>query len=209
MTGDPPSKIIPSADWRVAVKARGGNLDAARMSVSAAGSTVMLAVDFSGSMSDLLGEAQRGAIAFAKECVSAGRRVGLIGFGSDARLLQAPSRDPSLIERAFPHDTWGSTAMHAAIYLAAEQLPKPARGHAICIVTDGFPDDEGAALATADKLKRDGVDILTIGVDGADQEFLRKLASRSQLATKASPQRLAHDMKQSAQLLLGVSSPSR
>ncbi len=196
------SDIAPSKDWRAAVKASGGTLDPTQNARRNAGGHALLVVDFSGSMASAMDQARRGALEFARECVASARLVGLIGFGSMARLLQPACRDPALIERAFPRETWGSTGLHLAIDLAAKHLPQPCRGHAICVVTDAFPDDPKAALAAADRLKALGVDILTIGVEGADQDFLRKLASRTELATQSTPAQLAIAMKRSAQLLL-------
>lgn len=198
-----PANVVPSKDWRAAMKASGGSLDPPQTRRTGGATHAMLLVDLSGSMASLLDQARRGAMAFARECVASGRFVGLIGFGTTARLLQAGCRDPALIERAFPSTTWGSTALHLALDMAAEHLPRPCRGHAICVVTDAYPDDPEAALTSATRLKALGVDILTIGVEGADQAFLSALASRAALATRSTPQQLAVSMKQSAQLLLG------
>lgn len=163
----------------------------------------MLLVDMSSSMSGpLLMQARRGARNFAQECGQSGRAVGLIGFGSEPVLLQPPCRDPALVEQALPEHASGSTAMHLAIDLAVRQLQPPLRGHALCVVTDGEPDDEEAALAAGARAKALGIDIITIGVEGANAAFLAKLASRSGLAARSSMKSLAGDMKGLARLLL-------
>ena len=47
--------------------------------------------------------------------------------------------------------------------------------NSVVIVTDGQPDDEDAALAAADVLKRRNIELICIGTDDANTEFLAKL----------------------------------
>jgi hypothetical protein len=54
------------------------------------------------------------------------------------------------------------------------------------IATDGQPDNAAEALSEAARAKKDGIDIVTIGTDDADQAFLKSLATRSELGSKVS-----------------------
>jgi hypothetical protein len=50
------------------------------------------------------------------------------------------------------------------------------------IVTDGQSNDNGAAVQAAAQLKNWDMDIICIGTDDADSDFLKRLATRSDLA---------------------------
>jgi hypothetical protein len=51
------------------------------------------------------------------------------------------------------------------------------------VVADGQSNDNGAALRVAVKLKARAIDIICIGTDDVDGDFLKQLATRSDLAT--------------------------
>ena len=67
--------------------------------------------------------------------------------------------------------------------------------------TDGQPDKVGAALKAGQAAKDDGIDIITIGTDDADQEFLKKLASRADLGRRVSQEKFAQGIASASQLL--------
>ena len=52
------------------------------------------------------------------------------------------------------------------------------------IVTDGMPNDEEETLSMATRAKNSGIDILAIGTDDADQNFLKILASHRDQGVK-------------------------
>lgn len=163
----------------------------------------MLVVDCSGSMDgDKLRQARKGGLGFAEQAFRDGYRVGLIAFEFDARLLTSPVRDQKEIsaaaERLF---IGGSTNMAAGIVLATEQIGKEAGTNVICIVTDGYPDDAGAAIRAAEAAKEKQIDIIAIGTDDADQEFLAKLATRKELARKVERAQLRQGISEMALLL--------
>jgi hypothetical protein len=68
-------------------------------------------------------------------------------------------------------------------------------------VTDGEVADSAQSLAVAERLKSSGTEILTIGTDDADQDFLRQLASRSDLSVKVAPAELAQAISDTSRLL--------
>ena len=74
--------------------------------------------------------------------------------------------------------------MAEAIHIAYQRLRERSGLRIIVIATDGMPDSEAEALYEAEKVKRAGIDIITIGTDDADRDFLGKLASRSDLGVK-------------------------
>ena len=60
------------------------------------------------------------------------------------------------------------------------------------VVTDGAVTDAAQSLDVAERLKHAGTEILTIGTDDADKDFLKALASRSDLGVKVA----AADLRQ-------------
>lgn len=146
---------------------------------------VYLLVDCSGSMADgnKLEQAKNGAIGFAKEALRKEYSVGLIQFASHAEhLLELQSELTCLTTKVESMSARGSTNMAAAIQIARDSLADKAGEKVICLVTDGMPDDKKAALEAANELRTQGVEIMAIGTDDADKEFLEELATRKELS---------------------------
>lgn len=167
---------------------------------------VYLLVDRSASMAgDKIRQAKQGALNFAKEALSKGYFTGLIQFDSSSKLLCEPYRDLSVIEKAIHKmDTGDTTHMAKAINLAADLLKEMNGVRVIVIVTDGMPNGAGdpmSSLKAGDDAKKRGIDIIVIGTDDADRDFLRKLASRSDLGVKVESKHLEKTITDSARLL--------
>jgi molecular chaperone DnaK len=185
------SEIVPSSDWRkaAAISSKRSEQLAKERAV------VILLIDVSESMSGKpLEQARRGAIEFSRVCVRDGRSVGLISFGSEPKLLQIPCKNLDALDRALPKTINGSTAMHLALDLAVGQLKPPHRGQAICLVTDGYPDDADLAMKAANRAKALGIDISTISIESADAEFLSRLASKPNLSVRTTHKALPRTM---------------
>ena len=94
--------------------------------------------------------------------------------------------------------------MAEGIRLAHMRLQPRTGAKAIIVITDGQPNAPGDPIATlnaGDAAKKDGIDIITIGTDQADQWFLKKLASRADLGMKVSTEDLQETIIHSTQLL--------
>lgn len=164
---------------------------------------VFLLMDCSVSMADKLGQAKSGALGFATDAVGEGYAVGLILFGSSASILSPPSKNLSSLKECVEKiETGGSTNMTHAIQLGIEQLQGKIGQRVLVIVTDGAPDDRDSTLKAAKSAKDDGIDIMTIGTDGADIQFLSLLASRTELAMAVAQKQLADGMASAAKLLI-------
>ena len=164
-----------------------------------------LLVDCSSSMEGTkLAQAQEGSMEFAKGAVTKGYSVGLIQFASEAKLLQEPTRGISAL---YPHVEKlmanGSTNMTDGIKMAIERLGTIDGLRAIVVVTDGMPDDPKTTLNTVQQAKERGIDVIAIGTDDADRDFLNKLASRADLAAKVSRDKLGQSIASAAKLLPG------
>jgi molecular chaperone DnaK len=173
---------------------------------SAATGYVYLLIDRSASMAgDKLGQAKKGAMNFAKSALAKGYFTGLIQFDSSARLLCEPYKDLSIIEKAIARmDTGDTTHMAKAIGLAHGLLRSISGARAMVIVTDGMPNglgDPHATLEAGESAKRNGIDIIVIGTDDADQKFLRQLASRLDLGVKVESKKLEKAITDIARML--------
>lgn len=165
---------------------------------------VYLLVDCSGSMAEgsKIEQAKRGAIGFAEEAQRMEYAVGLIQFASHAELILQPQNElanlNANIERLSAN---GSTNMTAAIQIARNNLLDKAGEKVICIVTDGMPDDKKATLEAAYEIRTQGVEIMTIGTDDADKEFLEELATRKELSVKVLRDQLERGIISMAKML--------
>lgn len=168
---------------------------------------VYLVVDCSGSMeeSNKLDQARKGALGFAEKANVKGYSVGLIRFDSYPVHLSEPvSRTSILGEHLKKMETGGSTYMAEGIKLAHQKLKGMKGTRVMVIVTDGMPNAPGdpkVSIKAAERAKRERIDIITIGTDDADQEFLRKLASRTELGVKVSRKQFAKALTSTAKML--------
>lgn len=157
------------------------------------GSGVILLIDCSSSMSgERIRQAMAGATEFAKSALNRGTVVGVATFGNEAMLLTETTADADTICRAIEKiETGGYTNMAAGITLANLTLGGY-KLRTIVLVTDGQPNLSGMsdlgernkALAAAREARLRNIRIICIGVDGADLNFLRLIASAPSLATK-------------------------
>ena len=167
---------------------------------------VYLLVDRSASMAgDKIRQAQKGSLNFAKDALAKGYLTGLIQFDSSSKLLCEPYKDLSRLEKAISGLNIGDNTHMAKAIDLAHRLLKEIRGtRVIVIVTDGMPNGAGdpeSSLRSGDRAKKDGIDIITIGTDDADREFLKRLASRSELSVKVESKNLEKTITDSAQML--------
>lgn len=165
-----------------------------------AGVTFLL-LDISGSMGTGIVEAAAGARKFNAESLAAGLSVGLILFESRAWVAAVPSRN-GIAEQLESLSCGGSTNMAAAVELATAGLKDYGGLRTIVIATDGCPDDRSATLNAAEKAKRDGIRILTIGTSGCDAGFLALLASSADFAVVTPTGALGKALASAAPLLL-------
>lgn len=174
---------------------------------------VYLLVDCSVSMrGNKIMQAKSGALNFAKTALSKGYDTGLIQFDSSAKLLSEPNEDISVLEKALNSINIGErTHMSKAIDKAHNFLKDMSGVKVIVLVTDGMPNGDGdpkTTLKAADVAKKDGIDIIAIGTDGANKEFLDQVASRSNLAVKTANIQLGKTIGDAA-LMLPPGNPNK
>jgi Mg-chelatase subunit ChlD len=164
---------------------------------------VYLLIDCSASMTGYkLEEAKQGILDFARDAIKKGYLLGLVEFSSSATILCKPGQDMTIISECLKTmRAYGGTNMAAAIKIVADALKEEKGERVIVIATDGQPDKVSTALKEAQAAKDNHIDIITIGTDDADQDFLKKIASRADLGKKVSSEMFAQEIASAAQLL--------
>jgi len=201
-------EVASHKDTHVSISQKGIEIRHEGKPVSSAALTgyVYLLVDCSASMEgDKLKQAKKGALNFAKDALGKGYLTGLIRFDSSPKLICEPFKDVSNLEKRLVGLEIGDTThMAKAINLAHELLREIQETRVMVVVTDGMPNgpgDPAASLDAGQKAKRNGIDIIAIGTDDADQEFLKRLASRAELGMKVPSKQLEKAITSSVKLL--------
>jgi molecular chaperone DnaK len=142
---------------------------------------VVLAIDVSGSMlGNELAEAKSACLGFIEELERAGSadHVAVVSFGSDARTVAAMGQSPDSQRLAVQAlEIAGSTNLAAGLHRAQDELATVTGRRVVVVLTDGAPDDRAASLVVREALVADGIELIARGVAGADQNFLRELAT--------------------------------
>jgi Mg-chelatase subunit ChlD len=152
----------------------------------------ILLIDTSGSMrGSKIDSVLEGAKKFAVDAIAQDYQVGIITFDSSARVIIEPSFSVEQIEDALNKiHVGGCTNMEAGIRTAIPYFSFRRKKNRLCVVTDGKPEtwsyndvsDVELALNAASDAKKLGIEILAVGTDDAEEEFLRKLCSREGMA---------------------------
>lgn len=158
---------------------------------------IFFLVDCSGSMASFskMEQARSGILDYASKVIPQNYHIGLIKFGSFAEFVTEPIGDIAKVEKLVKQvDCVGSiansTMLHDAIQQAMFRFSNFRVRRVICVVTDGFCHDTHATLEIAKDAKKSGIEIMTIGTEDADLQFLKELSSKEKLALTASSSQL-------------------
>ena len=140
---------------------------------------VMLLIDGSSSMAgEPLAEAQDAAREFLARCDFTAMEVGLISFASQVVMQAGLTSNVRRLYAAIHRlDAEGSTNLADALELARGALAADDARRYIVLLTDGFPDAAEAAVEQAEGAKRQGIEVVAIGMGAADSDYLARLAS--------------------------------
>ncbi|MFC7046613.1 VWA domain-containing protein [Halobacteriaceae archaeon GCM10025711] len=153
---------------------------------------VALVSDVSGSMGgDKIAALKTAATGFVDK-LSAPDEGAAISFASNSSVDQELTTDYDAIKAAInAYSAGGSTNMAAGIDAAENELLNGTNATAgatkvMILLSDGVPDSQSAAETAANDAKDAGIRIITIALGaGADEEFLKDIASSSDDAFKA------------------------
>ncbi len=150
----------------------------------------VLLIDCSGSMSGkCILEAKKGAKQFVDIAIGKNYKVGIVGFADTSWKQAAIGNNNGLLKTAIDDLVLGATTdMAGAINLGRQMLrQEEVQQGVICIATDGLANDVHETITQADSAKSEGFDIMCIGTEAADHEFLKQIASRKELAEYSNP----------------------
>lgn len=166
---------------------------------------VLLLIDTSGSMAgDKISQAQNGAVDFAKSAMQRGYVTGLAIFGDRAAMVCDPTVESPAFERKVKKIRVGLVGSGTDLAAGLDLAAKFKTLAAVVVVTDGQPNSADGALRSAAILKQRGIEILCIGTDDADKQFLDRLATRKELALHVGAESIRNSLSQASQLLLGA-----
>ena len=165
--------------------------DGAEIEVQLKHRNVLLLIDTSGSMAGAkIEHAKSGATDFAHSAIAKSYAAALAVFADRAAMVCDSTSEVAHFARKIAGVriglVGGSTDLAAGLVLAGKFRDLAA----VVVVTDGQSNNNRAALKVAANLKNRGIEIICIGTDDADSDFLRQLASRSDLAAHVLPENL-------------------
>jgi molecular chaperone DnaK len=166
--------------------------------------SVFFLLDCSGSMSsnNKLQFAKSGGIEYAMEANSKGYKIGLISFGNNAKkILDLQDNIENFKIQISNIEIDGSTNLTDAIRIAGEILSTNIGERIIFVVTDGFPDNSNSAISEAQLAAKSGIEIMTLGTDDADLNFLNSIATKKEFSKKVNRQDFQQGIKDMAKLL--------
>lgn len=128
-----------------------------------------------------LDAARHATLGLVRELDLATNRVGLASFSDQARLDQALTHSYAEVEEAVQElRAGGETNIEAALLTATAALADDRRDSkpVLVLLSDGDADSSReATLAAADAAKRQGIQIITIGLGRANTALLQAIAS--------------------------------
>jgi uncharacterized protein YegL len=167
---------------------------------------IFLLLDCSSSMAgSKLNQVKNGVNVFIADALKQGYYIGLVKFDSHAKLIVEPCKDVSLLEKGLSTlKAYGETNMEEAIYVSSNFLMALSGQKIIVLVTDGMPTNHGdpqSSLNAGEFAKNHQIDIMAIGTDDADHDFLEQLATRSELGIKVTNEKFEQTIASSFVLL--------
>jgi molecular chaperone DnaK len=143
---------------------------------------VFLLMDVSASMTGPpLVEAQTAAREFLSKCDFTTTEIGLISFSTLVALQSSATSNVRRLHAAVHRlEPTGSTNLTDALEMARGQLVSEDRRRYVVILTDGYPDAPESAVEQALAARKQGIEIVAIGMGDADRDYLCRLASSEQ-----------------------------
>jgi molecular chaperone DnaK len=167
--------------------------------------TAYLAFDLSGSMSDApLAEAKKAALGFLRNTDLTHASIGVIAFSDSVRTKLQASQNARSIERAIDDLTACETGIcnegHPFDEILSLLRGRSGRRFAI-VLADGVWSNQDRAIQRAKECHAAGIDVIAIGFGGADEEFLRAIASSDESSFFTSMSGLVETFTTIAQVL--------
>lgn len=140
---------------------------------------IILAIDISGSMAGKpLKNASSAAIEFVNKLNLETSSISIVGFTDSVVEYCSLSRDIKVIDKAIKKmSARGGT--NSPLEFCYKKLKYSEDKPIVVVLTDGEWFDQKDAIATSDKCKDAGIDIIAIGFGHADEKFLKQISTIS------------------------------
>lgn len=140
---------------------------------------IILAIDISGSMAGKpLKNASSAAIEFVNKLNLETSSISIVGFTDSVVEYCSLSRDIKVIDKAIKKmSARGGT--NSPLEFCYKKLKYSEDKPIVVVLTDGEWFDQKDAIATSDRCKDAGIDIIAIGFGHADEKFLRRISTIS------------------------------
>lgn len=140
---------------------------------------IILAIDISGSMAGKpLKNASSAAIEFVNKLNLEASSISIVGFTDSVVEYCSSSRDIKVIDKAIKKmSARGGT--NSPLEFCYKKLKYSEDKPIVVVLTDGEWFDQKDAIATSDKCKDAGIDIIAVGFGHADEKFLRRISTIS------------------------------
>ena len=158
-----------------------------RVQASGAGSmSIVMAIDLSGSMSGALGEERQAARDFIAQFDMGQTEVGIVGFATRQAVLCPMTGSVRELHRALADmdsdDKLGYGTAAIPFEQARRMMEEKEGIRYVLVLTDGEWFHEDEAVAEARKAANEGIDIIAVGFADANESFLKRIATRQDLA---------------------------
>ena len=175
--------------------------------------TIYIALDVSGSMSgSSINAAEKAALKLCSGLDLTSTKVSLVLFANKHHMACYPSHNMKEISDcikkacAFKYNYekdlgWGTNGPLGYINNSLSDSALNSEKHFIVLLTDGEFFNANDEINNSTKLKNRGVEIITIGIEGADKNFLKKLATSDEGSMMANINQLQEAFSNIAQAI--------
>lgn len=172
---------------------------------------VILAVDLSGSMSgNPVAKAQDAMKGFVKELKPEFTKIGLLAFADRTKMVVKPTNDFKKVIRGIEDIEVGDVGIcnGAEPFTDTFNEMKISRFDKnkdkiryLVVLTDGVWDNPHSAIKEAKKCHSEGIEVIALGFGGADERFLRQIASTDEFASLTNLSELTGSFSKIAQAI--------
>lgn len=172
---------------------------------------IILAVDLSGSMSgEPLVKAQEAMRDFVSQMVAETTKIGILAFADRAKLVTKPTNDYKKVLKGIRNIKVGDVGFcndAEPFTLASDTMFGRYGKHNddkvryLVVLTDGVWDNPRAAAKEAKKCHKKGMEVMALGFGGADEDFLREIASTDDFASLTNLSELSKSFSKIAQAI--------
>ena len=172
---------------------------------------VILAVDLSGSMTgDPVARAQAAMKGFVEELDSEFTKIGLLAFADRTKMVVEPTNDfkevirgindievvdVGICNRAEPFTDTFNELKISRFDKKVEKI------RYLVVLTDGVWNNPAVAIREAKKCHKEGIEVMALGFGGADEHFLKQIASTDEFASLTNLSELTGSFSKIAQVI--------